>query len=204
MKERGIVIEIHNPIEESVAEILVGRGRGRPPTHLHGKLTNFRIFWPKRGLKTVFSSANWGVCWKFESFVGNLGGFAPPPPEISATVRSYLFKSNEHEKLTFNWLVLEVHWGCLLTCNSVALPYFNTHTSVSVYTLSILWLFSPPFLILYSLKTNSIRFPLLAIKTNHNFWKPTSIQNRQQDAESRKNFVRSHNRFNQPILGTKC
>ena len=22
----------------------------------------------------------WGVCRKFESFVGNLGGFAPPPP----------------------------------------------------------------------------------------------------------------------------
>jgi hypothetical protein len=34
-----------------------------PPS---GKLTNFRKFWSKRGLKTVFSSANGGVCRKFE------------------------------------------------------------------------------------------------------------------------------------------
>jgi hypothetical protein len=30
-----------------------------------------------KGLKTAFSSANRGVCRKFESFVGNLGGFVP-------------------------------------------------------------------------------------------------------------------------------
>jgi hypothetical protein len=73
----------------AVAEILVGGGAAAPPPppppppHLHGKLTNFRKFWPKRGLKTVFSSANGGVCLKFESFVGNLGGFAPPPEEVN-------------------------------------------------------------------------------------------------------------------------
>jgi hypothetical protein len=65
-----------------VAEILVGGGGGAPPPHLHGKLTNFRKFWPKRGLKTVFSSANRGVRRKFESFVGNLGGFAPQPEKV--------------------------------------------------------------------------------------------------------------------------
>ena len=45
-----------------------------------GGRANFRKFLPKRGLKTVFSSANGGggVCRKFESFVGNLGGFTPP------------------------------------------------------------------------------------------------------------------------------
>ena len=54
-----------------------------PPPHLYGKLTNFRKFCPKTGLKTVFLSANrgGGVCRKFVSFVENLGGFAPPPPE---------------------------------------------------------------------------------------------------------------------------
>jgi hypothetical protein len=57
-------------------------GGDRPPpppphTHLYGKLTNFRKFWPKRKLKTAFSSANGGRgCRKFEDFVENLGGFA--------------------------------------------------------------------------------------------------------------------------------
>jgi hypothetical protein len=38
-------------------------------------LENFNL---KRGLKTGFSSENGGGgCRKFESFVGNLGGFAP-------------------------------------------------------------------------------------------------------------------------------
>jgi hypothetical protein len=40
-------------------------GRGATTPHLHEKLMNFRKFWPKRGLKTVFSSANGG-------YVGNL------------------------------------------------------------------------------------------------------------------------------------
>jgi hypothetical protein len=53
-------------------------GGGRPPPPLPGKLAKFRKFWPKSGLKTVFSSANAGVCRKFESFVGSLGDFAPP------------------------------------------------------------------------------------------------------------------------------
>jgi hypothetical protein len=55
-----------------VAEISVGWGGGdaiAPPPPLFGKLTEF---WPKRGLKTAFSSANGEVCRKFESFVGNL------------------------------------------------------------------------------------------------------------------------------------
>jgi hypothetical protein len=76
-------------------------GEGRPPTpppHLHGKLINFRKFWSKRGLKTVFSSANGKVCRKFESLVGNLGGFALPPPppptgksEFPPLVCSFIF-----------------------------------------------------------------------------------------------------------------
>ena len=48
-----------------------------PPSQ---KMTNFRKFGPKRGLKTAVSSTNGGGgggCRKFESFVGNLGGFAP-------------------------------------------------------------------------------------------------------------------------------
>jgi hypothetical protein len=43
-------------------------GASRPPPHLHRKLTNFRKFLPKRGLKTVFSSANGGG----GGYVGNL------------------------------------------------------------------------------------------------------------------------------------
>jgi hypothetical protein len=57
-------------------------GRGPPPPPPpppSRKMPNFRKFSPKRGLKTAFSSANREVCWKFESFVGNLEGFAPPP-----------------------------------------------------------------------------------------------------------------------------
>ena len=47
----------------SVVEILGGGGVPPPHHHhLYGKLTNFRKFWPKRGLKTVFSSANGGGC----------------------------------------------------------------------------------------------------------------------------------------------
>ena len=55
------------------------------------------------------------------------------------------------------------------------------------YTLA----FSPSFLLLYSLKTSSNTPNFSYFKTNNDFGKPASIQNRQQDAESRKNFVRS-------------
>jgi hypothetical protein len=48
-----------------------------PPPPPSRKLTNFRKFWSKRGLKTVFSSANGG------GYVGNLGGFAPPPEKVN-------------------------------------------------------------------------------------------------------------------------
>jgi hypothetical protein len=41
-----------------VAELLVG---DRPRPAPSRKMTNFRKFWPKRGLKTAFSSANGGV-----------------------------------------------------------------------------------------------------------------------------------------------
>jgi hypothetical protein len=54
-------------------------GGGATATPPSRKMTNFQKFCPKIGLKTAFSSANGGVCRKFESFVGNLGGFAPPP-----------------------------------------------------------------------------------------------------------------------------
>jgi hypothetical protein len=57
-----------------VAEISVGRPPPPPPPSW--KMTNFRKFWPIRGLKTAFSSANGGG-----GFVGNLEGFALPPPE---------------------------------------------------------------------------------------------------------------------------
>jgi hypothetical protein len=52
---------------------------GAAPPHLHGKLTNFRTFWPKRGLKTVFSSANGGTSeiWKF---CRKFRALCPPPP----------------------------------------------------------------------------------------------------------------------------
>jgi hypothetical protein len=43
----------------SVAEILVGRGRGGG------------------------GGGGGGVCRKFESFVGNLGGFVPPPKKVN-------------------------------------------------------------------------------------------------------------------------
>jgi hypothetical protein len=61
-----------------------GGGGGRPPPpHLHGKLTDFRKFWPKRGLKTVFSSANggggtseiWKFCRKFRRLCLPTGNF---------------------------------------------------------------------------------------------------------------------------------
>ena len=54
-----------------------GGGGGVPPPTFDSR--------PKRGLKTVFSSANGGggVCRKFESFVGNLGGFVPPPENVN-------------------------------------------------------------------------------------------------------------------------
>jgi hypothetical protein len=58
---------------------LGGAGGHHPPPPPSRKMPNFRKFSPKRGLKTAFSSANREVCWKFESFVGNLEGFAPPP-----------------------------------------------------------------------------------------------------------------------------
>jgi hypothetical protein len=56
-----------------------GRGATTPPPPPSRKMPNFWKFSPKRGLKTAFSSSNREVCWKFESFVGNLEGFAPPP-----------------------------------------------------------------------------------------------------------------------------
>jgi hypothetical protein len=57
-------------------------GGGRPPPPTSGKLTNFRKFWSKRGLKTVFSSGNGGggmsEIWKFCRKFRRL---CPPPPE---------------------------------------------------------------------------------------------------------------------------
>ena len=63
---------------------LGGAGGGEtapPPPPPSRKMTNFRKFWPKRGLKTAFSSANGGGGGR--GFVGNLGGFAPPPEEVN-------------------------------------------------------------------------------------------------------------------------
>jgi hypothetical protein len=78
------ILPLGNPCNcSSSGGILVGRGASDPPPPPSGKWTNFRKFWSKRGLKTVFSSANGGVCRKFESFVGNLGGFAPPPEKVN-------------------------------------------------------------------------------------------------------------------------
>ena len=89
---------------------------------------------------------------------------------------------------------------CSLVLNSVALLYLRTPVSVFIdvkYTLD----FSPSFLLLYSLKT-AVRLPILAILKRTMtlpFGKPTSIQNRQQDAESRKILFACVNRFDQPI-----
>ena len=64
-------------------------GGGPPPPHLHGKLTNFRKFWPKRGLKTVFSSANggtseiWKFCRKFRRLCPPTGKSEFPPLNIN-------------------------------------------------------------------------------------------------------------------------
>jgi hypothetical protein len=73
-----------------VEEILVGQGRQPPPPPPSQKIINFRKFLPKRGLKTAYSSANRGVCRKFESFVRNFGSFvrnfgrfAPPPEKVN-------------------------------------------------------------------------------------------------------------------------
>ena len=61
------------------------RWGGRPPPPPSWKMTNFRKFLPIKGLKTAFSSANGGGggCRKFESFVGNLEGFAPPLEKVN-------------------------------------------------------------------------------------------------------------------------
>jgi hypothetical protein len=71
---------------------LGGQGGGRPPPHLHGKLMNFRKFWPKRGLKTVFSSANGGggmsEIWKF------CRKFRAPPPEKVNFRQCFNFEGN--------------------------------------------------------------------------------------------------------------
>ena len=120
--------------------------------------------------------------------------------------RSYLFKSNKHEKLTFNWLGLEVHCGHLLTCNSVALLYLRTPVScldvISIYTLA----FSPSFFLLYSLKTSSKTPSFSYCKTNNDFGKPYEIDkvykvyeidNKTPKVE--KNLFARVNSFDQPI-----
>jgi hypothetical protein len=48
-------------------EKLYGGGRPSPRPHLHGKLTNFRKFWPKRAKNSLFE-CKWGSMseiWKF-------------------------------------------------------------------------------------------------------------------------------------------
>jgi hypothetical protein len=66
-------------------------GAAAPPPP-SGKLTNFRKFWSKRGLKTVFSSANgggggmseiWKFCRKFRRF-------CPPTGHCSVHAREYI------------------------------------------------------------------------------------------------------------------
>jgi hypothetical protein len=80
-----------------------------------------------------------------------------------------------------------------VTCSLVIpwLCYIYAHQChvqmLSIYTLA----FSPSFLLLYSLKTRSKTPNFSYCKTNNDFGKPTSIQNRQKDAESRKKIVRS-------------
>jgi hypothetical protein len=116
------VTTLSQPVKP-VAEILVGQGGScPPPPHLHGKLTNFRKFWPKRGLKTVFLSANVGVCQKFESFVGNLGGFAPHRRKwISATVLSSLMSLWCQHYVWFTWSIEnKTELFCKSVINSVA------------------------------------------------------------------------------------
>jgi hypothetical protein len=75
----------------SVAKILVGRGSDRPPPPPPSrKMTNFRKFWAKRGLKTAFSSANGGgglpEIWKF---CRKFRGLCPPPPPPEVNFRHW-------------------------------------------------------------------------------------------------------------------
>jgi hypothetical protein len=49
-------------------------------------------------IKTAFSSANGGVCRKFESFVRNLEGFAPPPPPEKVNFRHWLSTPDIHSE----------------------------------------------------------------------------------------------------------
>ena len=63
---------------QSVAEISVGRGgRPSPPTFVENDEFS-EILTYKRAKNSLFE-CKWGGCRKFESFVGNLEGFAPPP-----------------------------------------------------------------------------------------------------------------------------
>jgi hypothetical protein len=68
---------------KAVAEISVGQGAAVPPPPTFVENDEFSEILAYKGLKTAFSNANrgGGGCRKFESFVGNLEGFAPPPPE---------------------------------------------------------------------------------------------------------------------------
>jgi hypothetical protein len=67
-----------------------GRGGGvRPPPHLPENWRIFGNFDLKEGWKQSFrvqmggGGGGGGVCRKFESFVGNLGGFAPAPEKVN-------------------------------------------------------------------------------------------------------------------------
>jgi hypothetical protein len=54
-----------------------------PPPHLRVKWRIFGNFDLYKRAKNSLFECKWGGggCRKFESFVGNLEGFAPPPPE---------------------------------------------------------------------------------------------------------------------------
>ena len=87
-----------------------------------------------------------------------------------------------------------------VTCSLVIpwLCYIYAHQCQCLdvkYTLA----FFSSFLLSYSLKTSSKIPNFSYFKTNNDFGKPTSIQNKQQDAKVGKNLFARVNRFDQPI-----
>jgi hypothetical protein len=95
--------------------------------HLHGKLTNFRKFWPKWRLKTVFSSANggggtseiWMFCRKFRRLCPPTGKSEFPP--LSLREFSKINYKISFAKITHFWIIFQVVSDCYKTSISIKL-----------------------------------------------------------------------------------
>jgi hypothetical protein len=89
----SFVVRVHGNIYLS-GENLGGAGERPPPPPPSRKMTNFRKFWAKRGLKTAFSSANGGggglpEIWKFCRKFRRLWPPPPPPPPEEVNFRHW-------------------------------------------------------------------------------------------------------------------